>query len=103
MKKRIDQAFAKAGHDTAQFLSAHLQAEAHNSGWPSHVVKSLKVSHEKGSFSASVHDDHLAEALDWEYGTPDHRPTAAVRRTANNTREAEKFFASRFMKHVGIK
>ena len=103
MKKRIDSALSNASKETSHFLSAHLRQEASESGWPSHVVNSMRVEHKDGSFSATVHDDHLGEAMDYEYGTPHMRPTAAVRKFANRTGEAEKFFVNRFMKHMGVK
>lgn len=103
MKKRITSALNHAGQDTTHYLSAHLRQEAAESGWPSHVVNTLRVEHKDGSFSATVHDNHLAEALDYEYGTPSMRPTAAIRRASNRTKEAEHFYVNRLMKHLGVK
>ena len=103
MKKRITSALNHAGQDTTHYLSAHLRNEATEHDWPSHVVNSLRVEHKDGSFRAVVHDNHLAEALDHEYGTPNRRPTAVVRKVSNRTKEAEHFYVNRLMKHLGVK
>ena len=103
MKQRIESALKNAGKDTSHYLTAHLRQEAAESKWPSHLVNSLKVEHEGHSFKPTIHDDHVSEALDYEYGTPNMRPTAAIRRAGNRTTEAEKFYVNRFMKHLGVK
>ena len=103
MKKRIEAALHNAGTETSHYLTAHLRAETHASEWPTHITNSVRVKHSNGSFSIHVPDAHKEEALDYEYGTPNSRPTAAVRRFNNRTSEAEKVFASRFLKHLGVK
>ena len=103
MKNRITSALNNAGKDTSHYLTAHLRQEAAESKWPSHLVNSLKVEHEGNSFKPTIHDDHHAEALDFEYGTPSMRPTAAIRRAGNRTSEAEKFYVKRLMSHLGVK
>lgn len=103
MKKRITSALSHASQDTTHYLSAHVKQEAAESGWPSHLVKTLRVEHKNGFFVTTVHDNHLAEALDYEYGTPHMRPTAAIRRASNRTKEAEHFYVNRLMKHLGVK
>lgn len=80
-------------------MSAHLRAEAQASGWPSHIVRGLHVTHSDGSFTVNVHKDHRAEAMNLEYGTPDTQPTAAIRRFNNRQKEAEKFLIARASQH----
>lgn len=103
MKKRISQALNHAHKDTSHYLTSHLRQEASESKWPNHLVDSLKVEYKGDSFKPTIHEDHMHEALNYEYGTPDMRPTAAIRRAGNRTKEAEKFFVSRFMSHLGVK
>jgi hypothetical protein len=94
-------ALTKASHETSHMMSAHLQNEAHASGWPSHVASNLHVSYGKDGFQAHIHDSHKSEAMDLEYGTPSQRPTAAVRRSINRTQEADKFLVGRMSKMLG--
>lgn len=93
-------AIDKASNETAHFVGAHLRAEAHNSNWPEHVVRSMHVTHDKGQFNANVHESHHAEALNHEYGTPGSQPNAAIRRTANRTAEPERFLVNRLFQHI---
>jgi len=102
--KEIDSfhsALEKASHETSRVMSHHLKAEAHASGWPSHVVNKMHVKYGDEGFQAHVHDAHKDIAHDYEYGTPDSQPTAAVRRFANRTQEAEKFLLGRIHHHLG--
>jgi hypothetical protein len=90
----------KATLETTRMMSAQLRAEARASGWPSHIVRNLYVSHTDGGFSVHAHKDHRSEVLNLEYGTPSTQPTAAIRRYENRTADAEKFFLGRTMKHI---
>ena len=94
-------ALHQATHETSRVMSRQLRAEAHASGWPSHVVRSMKVNYNEGNFEAHVHDAHKSEAHDLEYGTPGTQPSAAVRRYANRTHEAETFLVGRMSKILG--
>ena len=96
----VHNAIHKASLETSHFMSSHLRAEAHASDWPSHVINGMHVAYNKDGFEAKVHESHHGEALDYEYGTPDRQPTAAVRRAANRTREAEHFLVSRIASHL---
>jgi hypothetical protein len=40
--------------------------------------------------------------MDLEYGTPDTRPTAAVRKYSNNTQDAENAFITGLEKELGV-
>lgn len=98
---KFNKALKTASHETTRFMSAHLRSEAQASGWPSHVSRTLRVSHSKDGFEAHVSAKHHAEALNLEYGTPDTQPTAAVRRFKNRQAEAEHFFVNRLAQHFG--
>ena len=99
--KAFKDALHHASNETAHYMTAHLRSEAHASGWPSHIIRNMHVSHEAGSFDVHVHDDHKNHAHELEYGTPDSRPTAAVRRFSNRTTEAEKFLVGRMSQMLG--
>ena len=98
---KVKESLHKASVETTRLMSAQVRSEARASGWPSHIVRTLHVSHNNGSFAVRSHEDHHAEALNLEYGTPSTQPTAAVRRFANRTSESEKFLLGRTMKHLG--
>ena len=98
---KVKESLHKASIETTRMMSAQLRSEARASGWPSHIVRTLHVAHSDGAFTVHSHDDHRAEALNLEYGTPGTQPTAAIRRFANRTSESEKFLLGRTMKHLG--
>ena len=97
----IHSAVKQASHDTSRFMSAHLRAEARNSGWPEHIARTMHVSYGDKGFTTHTHPDHRAAVLDLEYGTPGTQPTAAIRRFGNRTREAERFFTKRLGQYMG--
>lgn len=99
-KEAVHSALSKASQETSRFLSAHLRSEAHASGWPTHIVRSMTVAHDSDGFHTHVHDGHYEAAMDLEYGTPGTQPTAAVRRFANRTSDAEHFLINRMVKHL---
>ena len=98
---QIHSAINKASHETSRMASANLRKEAHTSGWPEHIAKSLEVTYGNGGFSVNTDEDYVAETLDHEYGTPDRRPNAAIRRTNNRTSDIENFFVNRIFNHIG--
>lgn len=99
--KAFKSALDKASNDAAHFMTAHLRAETHASGWPTNVTRSMRVVHNKGSFEVHASDSHKNAIHNLEYGTPDERPTAAMRRYSNRTQQAEKFFVGRLSKIFG--
>ena len=98
---RVSQAIHTSTKEVTHHMTAHVQAEATAHGWPSHVVNSMHVSHDKDGFSVNTHSAHHAEALNLEYGTPTQQPTAAVRKFLNNHSESEAFFMGRLSTHLG--
>lgn len=99
--KKIHEAIDAASKETSHYLTAHVRAQARNHQWPDHVVNNMTVRHdsEKG-FTLKIPRQHQAEARDHEYGTPDRRPTAAMRKLNNRTGEAENFLLKRTLKHL---
>ena len=98
---KFNKAIKTASHETTRFMSAHLRSEAQASGWPSHVSRTLRVSHGNDGFHVNVAKKHYETAMDFEYGTPDSQPTAAVRRFKNRQAESEHFLLNRLEKHFG--
>jgi len=101
MKQKIHSAIKNSGHETSRFVTAHVRDEARNSGWPEDLIHSTHVSYGEDGFTAHTHDKHAEKVKDLEYGTPSSRPTAALRRAANRTHEAESFFVQRLAQHLG--
>jgi len=101
MKHAIHSAIKNSSQETARLMSARVRSEAANSGWPEHIARSLHVTHGNSGFETHVHDDHHAEAMNVEYGTPETRPNAAIRRSNNRTEQAESFFLKRLNNHLG--
>jgi len=94
-------ALQKASHETTKFMTSSLRSEARKSGWPSHVVANMGVTYGDNGFEAHVHDRHIDEAKNLEYGTETSRPTAAVRRFKNRQSESSTFLAGRLSHHLG--
>ena len=98
--QHIDRALTSASIDTSRFLTARLRSETRASGWPDEVTRHMSV-HFDGDFHVHSHPSHKDQVHNLEYGTPDTQPTAAIRRFANRTHEAEKFLVGRMHKMVG--
>lgn len=99
-KDHVLNSIHRASHETSRLVGAHLRSEAKANGWPSHVVSSTSVSYSKNGFAANVSEKHHAEALDYEYGTPNRQPSGAIRHTANRTAESENFLVNRLFQHL---
>lgn len=98
---KFNDAVKAAGQETTRLMSARLRSEAQASGWPSHVSRSLRISHGKDGFNIHIPKKHYETVMDLEYGTPDSQPTAAMRRFKNRQEESEHFFIGRLEKHFG--
>ena len=101
-QEHVHSAIHSASVETSRFLSAHLRGEARASGWPDHIVRHMSVSYSGDGFNVHAHNQHHSEIGNLEYGTPGTQPTAAIRRFANRTGEAEQFFAGRVAARLGI-
>jgi len=97
----IHSAVEHAAKQTSRYMTGQLRREARASGWPSHVVRNMGVIYDNNKLEVHVHDNHLAEAHDLEYGTTSSRPTAAIRRSTNRTQDADAFFMKTLHKVIG--
>lgn len=103
MQKEFKSALRKASIDASRYMSVGLRKEARASGWPRPIVNSLRMNYSNaGGFTVAVHGSHESKAMDFEYGTPEMQPTAAIRRYLNRSQDAEAFLLSRAAKHLGI-
>ncbi len=102
MQKQIKRALGRAGIDTSRHMSVGLRKEARTSGWPRHIVNSMRLNYTRNGFSVHIHDRHVPEAMDYEYGTTERQPTAAIRRYMNRSQSSETHFLNRLVKHLGI-
>lgn len=102
MQREFKRAVQRASLETSRYMSAALRKEARTSGWPSHIVNSLKMTYGRDGFDVRVHDSYKNEAMDQEYGTTNQLPNPAVRRTLNRMESSEKFFLDRASKHLGV-
>lgn len=79
----IEQAIAKAADKTTRHMTAAVRRDAFNSGWPSHVVRRLKVVHNDGQFSVTYPESLEAHVSALEYGTSSTSPSPVIRRFNN--------------------
>jgi hypothetical protein len=99
--KHIHSAIEHAAKQTSRYMTGQLRREAKASGWPRQVSANMGVIYDNKKFQVHVHDNHLSEANDLEYGTTSSRPTAAIRRSTNRTQDADAFFMKTLRKVVG--
>jgi hypothetical protein len=99
--KHIHSAIEAAAKHTSRYMTGQLRKEAKASGWPRHVVSNMGVVYNDKKLEVHIHDNHLAEAHDLEYGTTTSRPTAAIRRSTNRTQDADAFFMKTLHKVIG--
>lgn len=99
--KHIHSAVEQAAKQTSRYMTGQMRKEAKASGWPRHVVANMGVIYDDKRFQVHVHDRHFDEAQRLEYGTEHDRPTAAIRRASNRTKETDQFFMSALKNIVG--
>ncbi len=102
MQKEFKRAVRRAGFDTTKHMSAALRKETRLSNWPRNVRTSLRVNYNRNGFNVAVHPTHAETAFNYEYGTPEMRPTAAIRRVLNRIQNSESFFLTKTAQHLGV-
>jgi len=101
--KKLVPTARKAAANASQLMTFDVREKASKNGWPDKVVNNTNVSFKNDKFNVSVSKKFESEALDLEYGTPRSRPTAAVRKFANNTSQIEKAIVKGMEKELGWK
>ena len=100
MKKLIE-AVQKAAQDTANYMTYDARESAHAHGWNSHEADSIRVRYTDGEFHVHAEGDHAEHALSKEYGTETQRPTAVMRKYANNSGRSGEVFMAHLNRHAG--
>lgn len=101
MKKLADAA-RKAAHKTSLLMTSDIRQAAMDNGWSSEIASNTHVMYDGTSYHVDVRDDLSSQAMDLEYGTPDRRPTAVLRKYANNTEQIEQAFIATLEKDLGV-
>jgi hypothetical protein len=70
-------------------MTFEVRKKAKDNGWEEDVANSIKVSFQSDKYKLSISNNFTEKALDLEYGTTKSRPTAAIRKFANNTSKIE--------------
>lgn len=97
--KKLANTLHKAKQDTARFMTQQLQQHVLQHGWDADVAANLHVVHKDGRLVTEVHPNYADRAFVHEYGNETQRPTAAIRKYANNSITAEKAFGMLFEHH----
>jgi len=93
--------YEKAAHDTAAFMTADLRQRALSSGWHSDVVNNMHVEFGDDGFQVRIPDEHAERAWIHEYGSEKSRPTAVIRKFANDDASSKGMFMKNVSYHAG--
>jgi hypothetical protein len=102
MKKLVSVA-SKSAKNASKLMTLDVQQSAVQNGWKENVAQSTRVSYVKGKYEVSVASKFEGEALDLEYGTTRSRPTAVLRKYANDTLKIEESIIKGMEKDLGWK
>jgi hypothetical protein len=102
MKKLVPSA-RKAAKNAANLMTFDVRKNAIQNGWSEDVAYATEVVFKKDRYEVSVSAKLNNEALDLEYGTSRSRPTAAVRKFANNTTSSQNSIVKALEKELGWK
>jgi hypothetical protein len=100
--KKLADAARKAAHKTSLLMTSDIRQSAVESGWSNELASNTHVMYDGTSYHVEVRDDLSSQAMDLEYGTPSTRPTAVVRKYANNTQQIEQAFVATLEKELGV-
>lgn len=101
--KKLLESVQKAKQDTAVYMTADVRNRALNDGWHPTVVSTLRVEHGKDGFQTKVNTEHADAAFKHEFGDEDNRPSATIRKYANDTHASSQAFMVSLGKHFGGK
>jgi hypothetical protein len=102
MKKLVNIA-NKSAKNASQLMAMDIRQSAAQSGWKEDVAQTINVSYTTGRYKVSVPKKLEGQALDLEYGTTRSRPTAVLRKYANDTSKIEKSIINGMEKDLGWK
>jgi hypothetical protein len=92
----------KAAKNAANLMTFEVRKKAKDNGWEEDVVNSIKVSFQNDKYQLSISNNFTEKAMDLEYGTTRSRPTAAIRKFANNTSKAEAAIIKGLEQELGV-
>jgi hypothetical protein len=100
MKSLVSSA-RKAAKNAANLMTFDVQKAAIQNGWSEDVAYATQVVFKNDKYQVSVSNKLDSKALDLEYGTPRSRPTAAIRKFANNTTAAQNSIVKALENELG--
>jgi len=100
MKKLVPSA-RKSAKNAASLITADIQKSALDNGWSEDVAYSTKVTFQNDKYKVNVSRKFNSQALDFEYGTSKSRPTAVLRKYANDTSKVESSIVKGLEKELG--
>lgn len=83
MKSFID-SLDKASKDAARHMQRDLRRQARAHGWNSDVIKNTFVEYDGETYKVKVPGSHADQAFVHEFGSPESRPTATIRKYDNS-------------------
>ena len=88
MIERVLTAIDESARAVTPGATRELRRSALSSGWSRQAASELRVTYSRNEWSVEIGD----QAADFEYGSPDQVPNAAVRRFSNRTETLEDRF-----------
>jgi hypothetical protein len=101
--KKLVPSARKAAKNAANLMTFDLQKNAIQNGWSEDVANATEVVFKNDKYQVSVSSKLNSKAFDLEYGTTRSRPTAAIRKFANNTTAAQNSIVKALEKELGWK
>jgi len=98
--EEVISAIENAAHDAANYMTVDLRNRAHAAGWDHEVANNLHVLYADGKFSTHVPPKYSDRAHLHEYGSEGVRPTAVLRKFANEHSDGERAFAMNIHHHL---
>ena len=83
-------------------MTFDVRKKAKDNGWEEDVANSVKISFQNDKYQLSISNNFTEKALDLEYGTTKSRPTAAIRKFANDTSKIEGSIIKGLEQELGV-
>jgi hypothetical protein len=92
----------KAAKNAANLMTFEVRKKATDNGWENDVANAIKVSFQNDKYQLSISNNFTEKAMDLEYGTTRSRPTAAIRKFANDTSKVEGDIIKGLEQELGV-
>jgi hypothetical protein len=83
-------------------MTFDVRKKAKDNGWEEDVANAVKISFQNDRYQLSISNNFTEKAMDLEYGTTKSRPTAAIRKYANNTLKVEGDIIKGLEQELGV-